>query len=459
MDWTTLLNSERPRTSTSPGDHREEFERDYDRSVFSTSVKRLQDKAQVFPLDPHDAVRTRLTHSLEVSTVARGLARKICRELGDKLNPGQDRQVEAIAATCGLLHDLGNPPFGHSGEDAIRQWFANTQGETNLRGIGANEQLVQDFLRFEGNAQTLRIVSKLQFLADYHGLNLTFGTLSALMKYSAPSHLADAGSTDSARLKPGYFASENELVARIRQATGTGESRNPITLIVEAADDATYSVADIEDGIKKGILSWAKLRGILESGDKASARLVEEILLRTDAILRAGQPTPLLDLPDDVFGSAFRTAAIGVFLEIASQAFADHEAEIMAGTFQKDLMTATAESAALMKLLKKGVGRAFIYNTPSTLKLELMGRKVIQDLLGLFWEGIAALPLDGEPSPREFAGKLGSLVSANYRRVFTHFVSDSELPEKYHRFQLLTDYICGMTDSFAQRLHAELTNG
>ena len=112
MDWTTLLNKDRPRTSTSPRTHREEFERDYDRSVFSSSVKRLQDKAQVFPLDPHDAVRTRLTHSLEVSTVARGLSSKICQEaLGDDLNreQQQDRQIESIAATCGLLHDLGNP--------------------------------------------------------------------------------------------------------------------------------------------------------------------------------------------------------------------------------------------------------------------------------------------------------------------------------------------------------------
>src|SRR5277367_2817349 len=125
MQWSTLLNSDRRRVSKKrTTEFRDEFERDYDRAVFSSPVKRLQDKAQVFPLEPHDSVRTRLTHSLEVSSVARGLAQKVWKAfLQAKLRPGQDRQIEAIAATCGLLHDLGNPPFGHSGEDAIRSWF------------------------------------------------------------------------------------------------------------------------------------------------------------------------------------------------------------------------------------------------------------------------------------------------------------------------------------------------
>src|SRR5207245_995876 len=133
MDWDKLLNPERPRKSTIQNDHREDFERDYDRAVFSSPVKRLQDKAQVFPLEPHDAIRTRLTHSLEVSSVARGLVRKVCREgLKGKLKGEQERQMEAIAATCGLIHDLGNPPFGHSGEEAIREWFRTTFEKAEL---------------------------------------------------------------------------------------------------------------------------------------------------------------------------------------------------------------------------------------------------------------------------------------------------------------------------------------
>jgi dGTPase len=131
MNWTKLLNADRRRQTTSPGDHRIEFERDFDRSVFSTPVKRLQDKAQVFPLEPHDAVRTRLTHSLEVSSVARGLATRTAKWLLEarEISPGMDRSIEAIAATCGLIHDLGNPPFGHAGEDAIRSWFKQDDRE------------------------------------------------------------------------------------------------------------------------------------------------------------------------------------------------------------------------------------------------------------------------------------------------------------------------------------------
>ncbi|HEY1786449.1 MAG TPA: dNTP triphosphohydrolase, partial [Pirellulales bacterium] len=165
MDWKKLLNPNRPRPTTSSGDHRAQFERDYDRAVFSTPVKRLQDKAQVFPLDPHDAVRTRLTHSLEVASVARGLGIAVAKWLVDKrkIAAGQEREVEAISAVCGLIHDLGNPPFGHSGEDAIRSWFATKFGVDGLRKFfGKDEQLVQDFMRFEGNAQSLRLVGKLQ---------------------------------------------------------------------------------------------------------------------------------------------------------------------------------------------------------------------------------------------------------------------------------------------------------
>ena len=152
MNWDTLLNAERPRPSTSTGDHREQFERDYDRAVFSSPVKRLQDKAQVFPLEPHDSVRTRLTHSLEVSSVARGLVQKVCKEFllpARHIKDGQDRQIEAIAATCGLIHDLGNPPFGHSGEDAIQEWFKKYVTEGELRKLLDNrDDLVNDFLLF-----------------------------------------------------------------------------------------------------------------------------------------------------------------------------------------------------------------------------------------------------------------------------------------------------------------------
>ncbi len=264
MTWSKLLNPERVRKSTIKDDHRAEFERDFDRAVFSTPVRRLQDKAQVFPLEPHDAIRTRLMHSLEVSSVARGLAIGVGKWLLDKneIDANQARSLEAIAATCGLLHDLGNPPFGHSGEAAIREWFKKKFGEKALTDRLNEPQRVQDFLKFEGNAQTLRLVAKLQILADYYGLNLTYGTLSALCKYTAPSHKADKDDPNPAKKKPGYFASENKLVEQIREHTGTGPNRNPITFLVDAADDIVYSVADVEDAVKKGGLQMGETEKI-----------------------------------------------------------------------------------------------------------------------------------------------------------------------------------------------------
>ena len=266
MNWPDLLNHSRRRQTTSPADPRIEFERDFDRSVFSTPVKRLQDKAQVFPLEEHDAVRTRLTHSLEVSSVARGLAARGAKWLLEQgeISPGMDRSIEAIAATCGLIHDLGNPPFGHAGEDAIRAWFRRPEREKCLRTLLEGEQQIQDFLKFEGNAQSLRLVATLQILADYNGLNLTFGTLSALRKYVAKSDEADKTATNRACRKPGYFASEEDIVEQIRDATGTGNARHPICFLVEAADDIVYLAADVEDAIKKSVLSWDQVEEQLQ---------------------------------------------------------------------------------------------------------------------------------------------------------------------------------------------------
>lgn len=465
MTWPQLLNPKRRRPSTSGADHRAEFERDYDRTVFSTPVKRLQDKAQVFPLEPHDAVRTRLTHSLEVSAVARGLGTKVARWLGatkpDGFDSGMDRQIEAIAATCGLLHDLGNPPFGHAGEAAIQEWFKRRFEDDELRSmLDGREQLVQDFLKFEGNAQTLRLVAKLQILADEYGLNLTFGTLSAACKYVSPSDRSGLGPNRSTK-KPGYFASENDLIESIRGETGTGPARNPITYLVEAADDIVYSVADIEDAVKKGVITWEEVeRVICNEADGGIPEELANVVMDVKAhTLKAGRDHVPDDLPADIHASAFRTAAIGVSVGAVADAFQDKYADIMGGTYEGDL-TSDCRSTPLIELLKK-IGRERVYCTHPTIKLELMGRRVIHDLMDLFWEGAEALPTDGPPKTKDFPGRLGALLSENYRTVFRHSVRDvsSGLPEAYRRFQLVTDYVCGMTDSFAKRLHAELTNG
>jgi len=456
MNWQQLLNSDRRRPTTSTGDHRSQFERDFGRCVFSTPVKRLQDKAQVFPLETHDAIRTRLTHSLEVSSVARGLAIQTSKWLLDKkeISVDMDRSIEAIAATCGLIHDLGNPPFGHSGEDAIRAWFKRKKNQKLLQKELKTEQQIQDFLNFEGNAQSLRLVTTLQVLADRSGLNLTFGTLSAMCKYVASSDEADEESTNRAFKKPGYFASENEIIEQIRSATGTGPARHPICFLVEAADDIVYLACDVEDGVKKGVISWASVEESLDRGIDS----VNKALIAAENILKAGRSDVPKDLADDIHAAAFRTGAISVMVDAAFQVFTKQYDKIMDGTYEGDLLTESA-AADLAKSLRD-IGRTHVYPTRSTLTLELMGRKVIGDLMDVFWEGARAMPTEGLLKTKTFPGKAAALISANYRKIFQEFVADKpSLPATYHRIQLMTDYICGMTDSFAKTLHAELFNG
>ena len=463
MDWQNLLNKDRRRPSTNPGDHRAEFERDWDRAIFSTPVKRLQDKTQVFPLDPNESVRTRLTHSLEVSSVARGLGMAVGQWLlkENEIQPRWERFIEAIAATCGLVHDIGNPPFGHSGEDAIRYWFetrfkkdGEAPADDPLHKLLDNKpQLVADFRNFEGNAQALRLLTKLQILADFYGLNLTYGTLSASCKYLAPSN--GLRNDDHGYSKPGYFAGEEDIVEMIREKTGTGPARHPITFLVEAADDAVYSVADIEDAVRKRIMTWPDVRAQLEE-DADSA--IKEAIEQGENILKAGAAEVPKGLPCDVHASAFRTASIAVVVKAVVEAFKKQYGSIMSGGYKNELIQ-DSEAATLVHRLKD-IARRRAYVTSPNLKLELMGRRVICDLMDVFWEGAQKLPVEGPAKPRSFSGKAGALLSENYRRVFQHWVREQkQLPENYHRLLLVTDYVSGMTDTFATELHRELFNG
>src|SRR5712692_4998099 len=295
MKWSKLLNKKRvgelQGKAPSDLDARTPFERDYGRAVFSTPLRRLQDKTQVFPLEEHDAVRTRLTHSLEVSSVARTLGHEagnwIAKNRKGAIELPQVHDIETIAATCGLLHDLGNPPFGHAGESAIQSWFANrlkseeiarTHGDPDAReGIFSELetkkdkrrriQYESDFLKWEGNAQTLRLVSRLQVLADYNGLNLTCGTFSAACKYVARSSEVDK-TKGHEKSKPGFFASEEDTITKVAGETGTGWARNPITFLVEASDDIVYATGDLEDAVRKGILDWESLVKELRSEER-----------------------------------------------------------------------------------------------------------------------------------------------------------------------------------------------
>jgi dGTPase len=462
MYWSQLLCQTRVQnlyvkaesTKTSD-DQRTEFERDYDRAVFCTPVRRLQDKAQVFPLEPCDAIRTRLTHSLEVSTVARDIARQVARWLRqkDEVDQEQAEAIPVIAATCGLLHDLGNPPFGHAGEQAIASWFSGQDAKL-LSDLSNPASLAKDFLLFEGNAQTIRIVSRLQVLAHHHGLNLTCGTMSALGKYTASSDQSNRKSLDQAKKKPGYFTSEEELINRIREITGTGDARNPITYLVEAADDIVYSTIDLEDGLKKKVVTWEDLEKGLEP-DKDLSGMTAKCLAGARSYVSKSTVSLSPRVNAEALAQAFRNQVIGELVPAVVNRFKDVYSTVMEGKYQKALVE-DCKASAVIKACKT-VAQQRIYSSDDILRLEVMGREVIKDLMNLFWEG--AEKYDHSGKTQAFDSKLYHLMSSNYRTVFEQALVDKKVPPKYAQLQLVTDYICGMTDTFACNLHKQLNNG
>jgi dGTPase len=466
FDWKNLLCTKRVRdlfdgdpSERVIGDNRTTFEQDYGRAVFSTPVRRLQDKAQVFPLEPNDSVRTRLTHSLEVSSIARGLGLRAEAFLnGDMARevvpPGS---ISAIAATGGLIHDIGNPPFGHAGEKAISSWFESKPelfkyfpGETIEQKL--KSQFAQDFIRFEGNAQTQRLLSSLQILADQFGLNMTCATLSASLKYVVGSNQISKARADSK--KHGFFASENELIRKIKDETGTGNSRHPVAFLIEAADDIAYATVDLEDGIKKRCLDWQTLETELRK--RADSETLAKILDLTNK--KIGPAALTGQQRDEAMSIAFRTFSIIHMTMAAGSTFESNYEAIMNGEYASSLL-ADSPVFGLVKACKD-LALEHVYSSPPTLKLEIMGRKVIWDLLDLYWE--AAQYIAQNKAMPVFAQRIHSLISKNYFTVCEGNINNpakSGIPADYFRMQLITDQVCGMTDSFAVTLHRELTNG
>jgi dGTPase len=466
MNWNQLLCVDRLRPTTKqPEESRGEIHRDYGRVVFSTPVRRLQDKAQVFPLETIDAVRTRLTHSLEVSSVARGMAQVATRQLvkDGKITADQAYDIETIAATCGLVHDIGNPPFGHAGETAIQEWFKKKdekkQPETTKNGFWdfdrtKKQKYRNDFEQFDGNAQTFRLLATLQILSDRTGLNLTFATLSAVLKYTSNS--VETKNNDATKKKPGFFSSEEWLVEMIRDKTGTGRSRNPITFLVEASDDVVYSTVDIEDGIKKGVISWDEVRQILnDNKNKFGGKLFKDCVIGAEK--RIAEAGIHVKNRDEAISQYFRTLAIVKGQDAIRRTFFNNYESIMEGTYNKELLYDTdvsAEVAEFFKILKEEINYKHVYNAKETLRLELLGRNVIHFLLDTFWQA------ERSEKSRSFPQKIYHLLSQNYRTVFeSPREEELKLPEQYRKILLLTDYVCGMTDTFALNLRRELQHG
>jgi dGTPase len=465
LKWDQLLADQRLRellggseSTKVAGESRSEYERDRDRTVYSSPIRRLIRKTQVFPLDPSDFIRTRLMHSVEVSTVAEGLTTQAVRDVitkKEKLSPEQFEAIPKIAETCGLLHDLGNPPFGHAGELAIASWFEGTGiGKEIISELGgAKEQKAEDFLKFEGNAQALRIVTNTHLLAHSHGLNLTCATISALRKYLAPSHKADKDSKLHELTKPGYFWSEEGLLERVSRSTGTEGCRHPVTFLVEAADDIVYSVVDLEDAVKKGLLRSEDL--LKELNDRCGgSSVLNEVIARTGKQLEKAPKT----LETSEYSQAFRVNAISEMVRAVVEVFGSRYDEIMNGAYHDELIYDKDCRGGSFVTACKNLLRDRVFCSDEVLRLEVRGRQVIHDLMRLFWEGAQSYLKDRKTHTKTYGGKLYLLISGNYRELFQQRLEAGE-NATYCAVQLVTDYIAGMTDGFACRLHQDLMNG
>ncbi len=464
MEWKKLLCDDRIRSfrRQSAADLRTEFEKDYHRIIGSASFRRLQDKTQVFPLDRSDFVRTRLTHSLEVSSLAKSLGQNIGQKIqmeikDDSFLPEHKAAVCDILQCAGLLHDIGNPPFGHFGEAAIRDWFRKNLGELQFKGKPLtellNNQMIQDFFHFEGNTQAFRVVTRLHFLVDEHGMNLTKALLGTIIKYPVSSLEIDKGSGDIRTKKMGYFLADRENFWNVQEATGTNGRRHPLAFLLEAADDIAYRTADIEDAVKKGCISYETLLRELTSyraGEQGEAykRVVSWLKDKYNKALEKGYADP-----DQYAVQNWIISAQGQMIAGVTDSFVRHYEEIMEGAYGRELA-----SDSPMGLLMEALGDIayrYAFQIRPILRLEIGAQRIFEFLLERFVD--AALPYDTELPMTQVQEKLVALISENYRRIYKLCSQGKKEEEKlYLRLLLVTDYICGMTDSYARDMYQEL---
>jgi dGTPase len=444
MQWPKLLCAERlgsPRpTGAEP--QRSPFQRDSDRLIFSSAFRRLQDKTQVFPLADNDYVRTRLTHSLEVASVGRSLGTIVGSavvERGDL--PGfHGSDFGAIVSAAALAHDLGNPPFGHSGEDAIRVWFETSKIAHDARTpLKKNEQ--QDIQFFEGNAQGFRLITRLQ-MPDNPGLRLTCATLGAFTKYPREAlipdhaHIHQGASTK----KFGFFQSEREFFTEVATRCGlirrsplhTWWARHPLAFLVEAADDICYRLVDFEDGFRLGYLEYDEVRD----------RFLRIIGDEKDRAVAGGMRAEKERI------EYLRARAIGAAVQQCAEFFLSKEDDILAGDFDAPLIDHIPAGAELEAIKQRSAET--IYSTTRGVEIEAAGFAVLGGLLDDFVAAVSDVARRGKhASPR--SRKLLRLVPE--QSLGPNREPDSS---PYQRLLRMIDFVSGMTDTYAVALFKKI---
>ncbi|BAE85078.1 deoxyguanosinetriphosphate triphosphohydrolase [Desulfitobacterium hafniense] len=475
MEWDTLLSTQKlidedPEPREFDQYPINAFEKDYSKIVSSAVFRRLQDKTQVFPLDKSDFIRTRLTHSIEVSTIARQMGIMISKNK-TKYRPkdidnSRAENIASVLLCAGLLHDLGNPPFGHFGETTIGEWFQEHLGTIKYKDVllkdWLNKQMINDLENFEGNAQALRILSKAQHNSE---INLSAAIISTLVKYPTSSISFKRDHPDIKKHKLGYYFAENAIFNKISEVVGTknekGEIyRHPLTHMLEAADDIAYATADLEDAFKKRLFTLDEFITYFEScldREKAVKNTNPDyyslLLINTLKDKRGKQH----NLSQD--SKVFKEWIIYIrrwLMYTAVYRFSRSYSDIMAGDYTNDLFHDTNHSKTI-RILKDSMNR-FVFNSSGILKLELASQTILSFLLDKFVH--AALYYDyaeGEFRPTKADKKYMNIFSDNYKQDYNSAKTSDEVMDLYLRLLMVTDYISGMTDSYARMLYRELS--
>ncbi len=445
--WKLLLGEIRFRekTPTIQADGRNPFENDYGRLISSAPIRRLQDKTQVFPLATNDYTRTRLTHSLEVSYIASSIGQSIekylLEERGD-ITSELKGNLSSLLRVGGLVHDLGNPPFGHFGEEAIKHFF-NLYFAQNTTTL--NELEKADFENFDGNVQTFRILSKLYFFGDQYGYNLTYSSLGSIVKYPTNSLEGNKNpTTQIAKKKFGYFASETETYKEINDHLKLNNKRHPAVYLLEAADDIAFSAADIEDGIKLGIIDFHDIYSIFEKNLDSNK---EKVLIKLKDL--RSKFTTNKEIDQNLIVQKFRIFTQQLMIEGVVNAFKENYEEIMSGDLQNELINISS-AKDVRKAYKKLAYH--IFDNKSILKKEIAGWEAIHGLLDIFIK--AAKSDHFTASGNSYESHLYKIISATHREVYEKI--ETSLKSEYAKFHLIVDFIAGMTDSYAISLFQEL---
>ncbi|WP_281647669.1 dGTPase [Parendozoicomonas sp. Alg238-R29] len=468
MNYRDKITCRRQRPTTVEGrDIVEETESNRGRIIQSAAIRRLQQKTQVYPLETNAAVRSRLTHSLEVQQTGRFISRCILHRLKEdgKLKElgldGIEIAFTNLVEMACLMHDVGNPPFGHFGEAAINDWMEKNSEDCFSRALGKaketplfKEKLLPDLLHFEGNAQGLRIIHSLQ------KLNLTCSQVAALVKYTRPAwqQQADKGYTYRQK-KPGCYYSEQSLLEMIWKhldiATG---NRYPLVYIMEAADDIAYCIADLEDAVDKGILNLKQLQQLLqEEWDNQCKRAGLGFSRYLPGIVDQALDD---NASSHLFVTRFRTRLVKDLVDYATIRYCDHHQAIFDGSQDEPLIDGGSEQH-LALLTLKWVARKHVFSQPEVETPELRGYAALMGLLDIYRplleisrESFTEI-VNGEPNKHFIVQRLYHRLSGKHREAYNSALadlegSDDELRalEWYYRCRLIIDYMSGMTDNF-----------